>query len=262
MNLVKLIRKNMTKLMAVFVILIMVAFIMPGLLQKLSMPGSRGNPVMANYANSGKITGRDIAAASEKLRILRGLYADQFLLRQNDFKSIFLGQLLFPEFSQAAAVSDNLKMTVMRNRLNINPARIDEFFAQARSRSEIFWILLKAEAESFGCGVSIESAGRILQSLIPQLTEGNAQAADLVNALVANRSVTEDQVLKTFADLLAISMYCRISTSCENITTAQLQNTFARTSEKINAEFVALDASLFVDDQAEPGEDELQKHFD
>ena len=163
MNLVKWIRRNMTKLMAVFVILIMVAFIMPGLLQKLSRPDFRRNPVMANYASGGQITSKDIATASEELSILRGLYTDQFLLRQNDFKSILLGQLLFPEFAQAAAVSDNLKMTTMRNRLNISPARIDEFFAQARGRSEIFWLLLKAEAKSFCCGVSIESTGRILQ---------------------------------------------------------------------------------------------------
>ena len=262
MNLVKWIRKNMTKLMAVFVILIMIAFIMPGLLQKLSRPDFRRNPVMANYADGGRITSKDIASASEELSILRGLYADQFLLRQNDFKSILLGQLLFPESAQAAAVSDNLKMTTMRNRLNISPARIDDFFAQARGRSEIFWLLLKAEVESFGCGVSIESTGRILQSLIPQLTEGTMQAADLVNALVANRSVTEERVLKTFADLLTLTMYCRITTSCENTTTPQLRNIFARTAEKINAEFVALDASLFIDEQAAPGEDELQKHFD
>ena len=56
MHLVKWIRKNMTRLMAVFVILIMVAFIMPGLLQKLSRPDYSRNPVMANYAGDEQIT--------------------------------------------------------------------------------------------------------------------------------------------------------------------------------------------------------------
>jgi hypothetical protein len=38
MHLVKWFRKNMTKLMAVFVILIMIAFIMPSVLSQLAKP--------------------------------------------------------------------------------------------------------------------------------------------------------------------------------------------------------------------------------
>jgi hypothetical protein len=262
MNLVKLIRKNMTKLMAAFVILIMIAFIMPGLLRQLSAPRSRRNPVMAHYANDGQITSRDIVLAGEELTILRGLYADQFLMRQNDLRIILLGQLLFPESAQTAMISDNIKMMAVRNQLHISPAEVDKFFAQARGRSEIFWLLLKAEAKTFGCGISIESASIALRNIIPQLSDGASQAADLVNALASSRSTTENQVIKTFADLLSILTYNRIATSTEDITAAQLMNTFARTDEKINAEFVKLDSSLFVDEKTQPGQDDLQEHFE
>ena len=42
MHLVKWIRRNMNKLMAIFVIVIMVAFIMPSVLQQLAKPRMRG----------------------------------------------------------------------------------------------------------------------------------------------------------------------------------------------------------------------------
>ncbi|NIA17191.1 MAG: hypothetical protein GWO86_02470, partial [Planctomycetes bacterium] len=262
MNLVKWIRKNMTKLMAIFVILIMIAFIMPGLLRQLSTPKSRRNPVIADYAGNGRITSRDIAGAAEELNILRGLYGDQFLMRQNDFRTILLGQLLFPESAQTVAISDNIKRAAMQNRFDISPVQIDEFFAQARGKSEVYWILLKAEAATFGCGVSMDSAAAALKAIIPQLTDGTVQADTLVSAMTARRSVTQEQVIKTFADLLAVMAYGRIATSCENVTTAQLRNTFARNSEKIDAEFVRLDASTFIDEEAAPAENELQKHFE
>ena len=58
-----------------------------------------------------------------------------------------------------------IKMTAVRNRFNISPAEVDKFFAQGRGRSEIFWLLLKAEAKTFGCGVSKKWNGNLRLAL-------------------------------------------------------------------------------------------------
>ena len=83
MHLVKWIRKNMSKLMAVFVILIMVAFIMPQVLNQLAKPRSRGpEKAMWLYDTDSQISYNAVRQATGELAVLKGLFIDNFLLGQ------------------------------------------------------------------------------------------------------------------------------------------------------------------------------------
>jgi len=218
----------MGKLMAIFVIVIMIAFIMPSVLDQLARPRSTGqNSSMWTYNGDKEITFQDIQQAANELKILNALMADRLLLAQQDIRSILLGQLLFPETERAAMISDELKNIAMQNRMLISPLKIDEFFRQSRGRSELFYYLLKNEALESGVIVSPRTAGDVLKSIIPQLTNNQADAASLVNGIASANGMSEDQVLKVFANLMSIMTYSRVATETENVTEAQLKNMFA-----------------------------------
>src|SRR4030042_1776128 len=161
MHLVKWFRKNMTKLMAIFVIVIMVAFIMPSVLQQLSKPVFEASekPMWYFYGDK-KITPKDIGQATNELSALKMLYIDDFLINQPDLRFKLLGQLLFPQAISGAQLSSDIKRIIIQNQYRISLERVDEFFAQAAGRAELFWILLKAEAKDAGCDIQTESAGK------------------------------------------------------------------------------------------------------
>ncbi|HBG28380.1 MAG: hypothetical protein A2Y10_11220 [Planctomycetes bacterium GWF2_41_51] len=263
MHLVKWIRKNMGKLMAIFVIVIMIAFIMPSLLDQLSRPSMRGpNAAMWTYNGDKEITLEDIQQASAELKILSSLMADRLLLAQQDIRSILLSQLLFPESERAAMISDELKNIVMQNRLLISPLKIDEFFRQSRGRSELFYLLLKNEAANAGVVVAPKTAGDVLNSVIPQLTNKQADAATLVNGIAAANGMSGDQVLKVFANLMSIMTYSRVVTETENVTESQLKNIYARATQSMDVNFVQFSSEEFTDKVAQPSSAQLTGQFE
>ncbi len=263
MHLVKWIRKNMSKLMAVFVILIMIAFIMPSVLNQLAKPRMRGaESAMWLYGTDKKITVDDVRQATAELAVLRGLYANEFLLRQQDLKMIFLGQVLFPESSQAVGLSNEIKKLSLQNQFYIDLSKIDDFFSQARGRPELFWILLKAEARNAGCIVLPEQASGLLSKLISQVTNNQEDAAVVVKRVCLTNNMSDEQGLAAFADVLSVIVYARIVGDAENITEAQLENTFARLKEKINIEFVAFNAEDFLDKVSEPDDEQIAAQFE
>jgi len=263
MHLVKWIRKNMGKLMAIFVIVIMIAFIMPSLLNELSKPryGGQRN-AMYTYGDGKAITAQDLQNASAQLQALRGLMVDRLLPALGDLRSVLLGQLLFPESENAAAMSDELKNAVMQSGLRINPTTIDEFFKQSRGRAELFFILLRSQAESAGCAVTPEMAGNTLKSVIPQMTNNQIDAATLVKQISMSTGMSDEQILKTFADVLTIMAYSRIVTDTENITVSQLENTYARMNERMDVNFVQFAASDFQDKAAQPSDAQIAGQFE
>ncbi|HAL44750.1 MAG: hypothetical protein A2Y12_00745 [Planctomycetes bacterium GWF2_42_9] len=263
MHLVKWIRKNMGKLMAVFVIVIMIAFIMPSLLNELAKPSYRDqNSAMYTYGDGLTINRVDLQNASVQLQALRGLMIDRLLPALGDVRSVLLGQLLFPESENAAMVSDELKNAAMQSGLRINPSVVDEFFKQSRGRAELFFVLLRYEAEKAGCAVTGDTAGNILKSVIPQLTNNQVDAATLVRNLSASTNMSDEQILKSFADILAIMSYSRVVTDTENLTMAQLENTFARMNERMDVNLVEFAAEDFVDKAPQPSEAEVIGMFE
>ncbi|MFA6176212.1 MAG: hypothetical protein WC765_06510 [Phycisphaerae bacterium] len=262
MHLVKWIRKNMSKLMAVFVILIMVAFIMPQVLNQLAKPRSRGpEKAMWLYDTDSQISYNAVRQATGELAVLKGLFIDKFLLGQRDFKYVLLGELLFPESVQGAAMSDEIKRAAMQNQFRVSQSRIDDFFGQSRGRSELFWLLLKAEAQKAGCATSPKQAGDILKMIVERMTEGKVDAATLVKNAGAAHQMTEDDCLQAFADVLTIVSYARIATEVEDVTESEMAAAAAIPQEKFSAEFVEFNAKTFADKAAEPGEQQTAEQF-
>ncbi|MCE5339629.1 MAG: hypothetical protein LLF92_00690 [Planctomycetaceae bacterium] len=263
MHLVKWIRKNMGKLMAVFVIVIMIAFIMPSLLNELSKPryGGQSN-AMYTYGDGKSITAQDLQNASVQLQALRGLMVDRLLPALGDLRSVLLGQLLFPESENAAMVSDELKNAAMQSGLRINSSTIDEFFKQSRGRAELFFILLRGQAENAGCAVTPEMAGNTLKNVIPQMTNNQVDAATLVKNISTSTGMSDDQILRAFADVLTIIAYSRIVTDSENVTVSQLENTYARINERMDANFVQFSAADFEDKASQPTDAQITGQFE
>ncbi|MHC4720984.1 MAG: hypothetical protein ACYSYT_10995, partial [Planctomycetota bacterium] len=262
-SVVKWIRKNQRKLMAVVVILIMIAFVGGTALTQILRRIGAGAQTVAYFGEKGKITGSDIRQAGADLAVLRMLMFHQlFHFGMGDLTSRLIGQLLFPDSRIASALSDEMKQAVMQGRLQINPKDIDVFFGQATGRSEYSWILLKAEARQAGCIMTNNQAKQILRQIIPQLTQGQADAKQLVDFIIKNRSVPEKEIFRIVADIWAILAYTKMITSGEDVTISQVKAAIGREGEKINAEFVKINASDFVAAQPEPPAEELDDQFE
>jgi hypothetical protein len=263
MHLVKWFRKNMTKLMAVFVILIMIAFIMPSVLNQLAKPRLSGPEKAMWYFNKDKkISTNDIRQASAELAAMRSLYIDRFLINQRDLRFALLGELIFPESAPAAVFDDGIKKIALQNQLRISPSRIDDFFEQGRGRAELFWIMLKEEAKNAGCVIPPQTAGEILNQLIPNITDNKIDAATAVRRAAQIGQMSDDKVLATFADILAVAGYARILTDVEDVTEAQIAHTVSGMSENITADYVEFKSETFVDKTNESSDKEITLQFD
>jgi hypothetical protein len=268
MHLVKWIRKNERKLMAFVVIFIMLSFVGgTALMQILERMGTGSNKAFAHFGDKGRMTPNKIMQARAELMVLKVLRGDIFCRFRTtrygapDFRSRLLGQILFPDSQSASDVNNELKQAMGQGQLKVDAAQIDNFFRQAGSNSELFWILLKAEAQEAGCMVSTLKASETLKVFISQIMQGQITAAQLVESIIKNQAVPEERVIRIFADLLGILTYAEIITENEDITTSQIRAAIARNRERIDAEYVKIGSEDFVDEQEEPSEEELLAHF-
>ena len=254
MHLVKWIRKNERKLMVFLLIFVMVAFVGGSALMQILQRFSAGAvQKVARYGDKGTITNRDLAFERAELDVLKILRVPQFLVSQQaftggpDLKMRFLSQLLFADSNIAAAVNDEIKNALIQGRYHFSEHDIDTFFKQARANSDLYWLLLKAEAKQAGCAVSQQQAQEVLIQIIPAMTQQNLTAAQLVNAIITNRRVPEEKIMTVFADFLAVLTYAQVVTGTENVTINQVKANIGRSGEKIDAEFVKFKAESFTD---------------
>lgn len=273
MDLVKWMRKNNRKIMTVVVIVIMIAFVGGSALQAILSRTGGGNKAVARYGDKGKITGMDINRAQIELQVLRSLGADRLLGAMSP-DSVLLGQLLYPNSKTAAALSMQLKMDVMQGQLNVSQSDVDEFFREATGKSELYWILLNAEAKEAGYVVAEEPAKAILKSVVPQLNQGRS-AAQIIQAIESSQlRIEAKRTIRIFADLLGVFSYTKAITNNEDVTVNQLKAEIARNGatglqgqklfagEEITADFVKIAALPLVGDQTEPTSKELAKQFE
>ena len=119
MKLVRWLRKNNKKLMAVVVIVIMFGFVGgTALTRLLQSEKSTAKKTAAYFADDQKITGTDLSLANRELEILKSIGADA-LLRSQDTQGILLGELLFANRTTAPAISEHLKRTIRTKNLKI-----------------------------------------------------------------------------------------------------------------------------------------------
>jgi len=260
MNLVKWFRKNKTKVMAVVVIVILVGFIGGSALSYLLSPETtiRRKPI-AYFGNNGKITNYDLGWARRELDILRMVRAED-LLRSQDIQGILLAELLFSDVRAAPAVINYIKQTIRARRYRISDEQIANIYKRSML-SDIYWLLLREEAERAGIRMSNEDVGRLLARVIPQLF-GGATYRQLIGALVNQRGIAQEQILATVGKLLAVLQYAQIVCSAGDVTNAQLRHLVSWEGETINVEFLKIDAAAFSESQDRPGEEEMIAHFD
>ncbi|MBN1125052.1 MAG: hypothetical protein JXA82_08590 [Sedimentisphaerales bacterium] len=280
MNIVKWMRKNNRKLMAFVVIFIMVAFVGGYALQQLLMQFAMSRTGALWTYRGGQIKRAEYLQAQKELEILRALQMPIYLRYKQtimggpDIRANMLGLLLFPEASSVAMLSQELRSAQMQGRLLLTNEQMDEVFRRDINMSPQFWIMLNAEAEQAGSVVSMSDATELLKGLIPRLTagpegQGGVSAKDLVGLIMKRNRVPENQIIQTFARMLAILNYAQMVTVREDLTVNQLRGQIARKGEavsqvrpeQISAEFVKFPIANFTDQIDEPKDNELTQQL-
>jgi len=268
MNLVKWFRKNKTKVMAVVVIVIMVGFVGGTYISQLGQRRRTGlHKPVAYFGDNKKITNYDLALAHRELEILKMLRADDVLrsigvpLLHNtpDLQPLLLGELLFSERRISPALINRIKQTIKANEYRISDKQINDIYRRPMA-SNIYWLLLRNEAQLAGIRISNEQAGNLLGRMTPQLT--GATYSQLIRSLINQRGIPEKEILTTFGKLLAVLEYAKVICSSEDVTSSQIMHIASWEEERIDVEFVKFDSAVFAETQDQPTEQEISEHFD
>ena len=274
MNLVKWFRKNNKMLMAVFVVMLMLAFIGGSYIRYLTNKQSAHSQTVAYYGDSKKITNFDIGDAQFELTVLREIGADYLLknvtnvqFNAPDLQGLMLGELLFFEKNSSAYLNRAIQQLVRSKGYNISVKMINDIYRQPIARNDIYWILLTREAAEAGVRTSEQAAKRNLEKWIPQLATIHRSGvgfdyASRIAAIVNKYHVSEEKVVNIFAKLLSVLQYANIVCSNQNITVAQLQNMISRERRYINAEVIRVNSKLFVDSAPDPTDEQIKEHFE
>ncbi len=259
MNFMKWMRKNNTKLMAVVVIVLMVAFIGGSSFSYL-MHGSGGaKKAVAYYGHKRKITHMDRAVADQELKLLEELGAIS-LLQYQDIRGFLLSELLFPQSRDSAGAMERAKQTIQRNQYRISDKQLSDMYKMRTAPSDIYWILLREEAQSAGIYVSNQEVGQLLGRIIPQLFNG-ASYTQMMQIWVNQHGMPEERILAAYGKLLAVLQYTQVICSMENLTTSQIRRMASHEGETLDAEYVRLEASAFADKQQTPSEEAMLQQF-
>ena len=259
MNLVKWFRKNNKKVMAVVVIGIMFIFIGGGtLLQQISRRATGLHKTIAYFGDNKKITNNDLYMARRELDVLRSLATD-VLLRNQDLRGILLGELLFAEQQTSPALINHIRQMIRNNQYRISDKQINDMYRRSVP-SNIYWLLLKNEAQLAGIRVPNEQAGELLGQVIPNLFNGQTYS-QLIGVLRDRYGLPEKQLLAIFSELLAIMQYAQMICSNEDVTSSQIAQTIATSAESIDAELVEFNPTVFASSIENPASSIEQEHF-
>ena len=268
MSFVRWLRKNNTKIMAIVVIILMVAFVGGSSLVYLLQPKGYATRTVATMAGNVRVTGYDLQVAQRELEILRMLKTDVILSQMlrvpmsntPDLQAFFLGELLFSEQKTSPLLMNSIRRTIQQNLYDISEKQINDMYNPSIPGSNIYWHCLKTEARSMGIRVSNEEVGELLGRAIPALFEGGSYS-QVIGSLMRKNGITERQILETFGTLMSILQYAHLICSDEDITTRQLKQMAAWDSEGINIEFVEFNAADFSEEQKAPGEEAIAEQF-
>ncbi|MGE5295652.1 MAG: hypothetical protein ACM3VT_12550 [Solirubrobacterales bacterium] len=260
MSLMKWMRKNNKKLMAVVVIVLMIAFI-GGQAFSYLMRGSGGaNAAVAYYGHKHKISHNDRITAENELKLLEELGAPS-LLRRQDLRGLLLAELLFAQSRDSAGLMDMARQMIQRNQYHISEKQLNDMYAtRAGVPGDIYWILLRDEAQSVGIYVSNQEVGGLLGRIIPQMFDG-ATYSQLMRNWVNRYGMPEETILATYGKLIAVLQYAQVISSMEDVTTSQIRHLADNEAGSLDAEYVQLEASAFADKQQTPAEDALAQQF-
>jgi len=269
MSLVRWFRKNNKKIMAVVVIVLLIGFVGGSYISSLAQRKSSGlGKTVALFADDKKITNYDLAMGHRELEVLRMLRTEAILrsmgvplFRTPDFRAVMLGELLFSERSLSPQVIRVIKQTIRTNQYRISEKQLNDIYTGKSAGSNLYWLLLKKEAELAGIAIPKEQSKNILADAIPQLAQGLTYS-QLISSIMNRQGIAEDEILGIFGNLLAVLEYARVVCASEDITNSQIMHDISRENELVDVEFVRMDSSVFAADQSQPDREQLIKHFD
>jgi hypothetical protein len=255
----------MQKIMVFVIIFCMVSFVIGsvGLKWVVSLFGGGNNQLIATYDDGHKIKSPDFMRAQAELSILRMLMADRFLMAQSrgGLSGPLLMHLLFPESQFSALIPAQMKQAVQQGQLPISEDELNSYFQQRPERPEILWILLKDEAYRAGFVVANDKAAQTLRYIIPQMTNKQIDAAELVNQIIIKSNVSENQVIRIFSDLMSIISYAEKIIDNQAVTINQIKASVGRNKERIDVEYVKIDAEPLINNEANIAEVQIQEQF-
>jgi len=260
MHLVKWFRKNNTKIMAVVVIVLMVGFVGGSALTGMLRGSGGAHETIAYHGKKQKITRLDVATAREELEMLQVLGADR-ILQSQDLRGVFLSELLFSQSRSTPALLNYVMQTIQRNQYRVSQKQLSDLYQERHMVPAFYWILLRDEAASAGIRIGAEEVAGLLRQVIPRLSEGQTYE-NLMRYIVGRHRLTEEDVLNTFGQLLAVLQYAQTVCSSESITHAQVRHLASLSNETLDTEFVQLESKWFADKNQTPGDEELRAHFD
>ena len=267
MNLMKWFRKNNMKVMAIVIIIILFGFIGGEFFRQLGQRSAGRHRTIAYHGDDTKITNNDLFLAQQELGVLKSLGSTVLLrsirlplLRVQDLRTLLLAELLFSEQRASPQIISQIKSAINQGQYRIADKQIRDIYSGPVS-SDMYWLLLRDEAEQAGIRVPKQDAGDLLGQAIPQLFDGTTYS-QLIGPMVNQQGVPEEYILTTFAKLLAVIEYAKIMCSSEDITNSQMMHNASKDNETIDVEFVRLDSAVFAETQDEPGEEKIVEHFD
>ena len=260
MSLVRWLRKNNKKLMAVFVILIMVSFLGLGQMMRYANQKAK-KEVVAYHGVKQKISNFDLGQARQELELLQALRAQDFL-QSSDMRGLFLSEILFSERSIDPRVLAFLNQSIQKNGLRITPEQITGLY-DSTAAPNVYWLLLKEEAREAGMAVDTDMVRGLLNQIASELFNGQTYQA-LMQQTMERYRMSEKDVLSTYGDLMSVLQFARMATETHDATTSQVKHMASWTKETLSTELVKLDATDFLkleDPNAQPPESALTDHF-
>lgn len=260
MSFVKWLRKNNRKVMTFVVIFCMISFVIG--YTGIQILGSFFDPnkqSVAHYDSGSKIKINDLKYAQNELTVLRMLMSENLLASQG-VSGMLLAHLLFPDSQLSGEIAAQLKQAAQRGQIQVSVEELDAWFNQQPQRPEELWILLKAEAYKAGYILSNANAKEILRSVIPQMMR--ADASQVVGQIMSKSNLTEDQVVRIFADLITIVGYANEVINNQAVTLNQIRAMLGRSKERLNADFVKITAEPLIDKSAPLSDADIQKQFE
>ena len=260
-------RKYKTKIMAIVVVALMIVFTIEPMMNYFSSRRAGGQGVIAHYVDGRKITAKDMSEAQQQLELLAQLGVGFFLRPQNpqlmptqDLRLAVLGELLFAERATAIESMGYLKQLVARNGYGITDEQINNIYVKAYS-TNMYWLLLVKEARMAGVRTPPEVAKAQLEAIVSRMAKG-VTYPQFISSVISRYSVSEDQVLETFADLMSVIEYGNIMCSMQDRTAQQILLEANQRQETIDINYVQLGADVFADKAEQPGEDKIREQFE
>lgn len=259
MKVIKWVRKNNRKLMAVVVIIILFGFIGGG--ELLSLVSRRGRiESFGQFGDGHKITNYDLYEARQELEVMTNLGVPIFL-RSQSLHGMLLGELLFSDRRPQPEVANQLLQVFGSNRYRVTDQDVTALY-KGTHPGAVYWWLLSQEARKAGIAVARATAGQILEQLIPNVFEGQTYA-QRINGLMRN-GTPESTILDAFAKVIAVLQYSQMICAMEDVTGRQIDHLVSGDNETLDVNAVALEAPLFtklLDPNRPVPEDRLVEHF-